>query len=145
MLNKCCLLFLMGLLLSDVLQRAQTCCDSGTFLSLTPSPPPGPGLQGPGSPGSLRLKAGEEGQRWLALEPQPLWSPSIPALGSAGSHSSLSAPVSQTQCLEVQAWPKGSRFQNTPLLAPLSSPHPLVASAPGSLGALLPLACPRQS
>lgn len=51
---------------------------------------------------------------------QTLQSPSIFALGL------LSRLSVKPSSLEVQAWPKGNRFQNTPLQYPLPPPRPFL-------------------
>lgn len=65
---------------------------------------------------------------------QPLQSPSISALRL------LSCLSVKPSSLEVQAWPRGNRFQNTPLQYPI--PHPTPPLPQADLGAPLPWPVP---
>lgn len=89
-----------------------------------------------------RLSAGEEEHRMPAPESQPLWGPSISALGSTGSQLSLSAPVSQTQLLGSSSVAKRKQISKHTSACPAFLPHPLMAADPGSPRTPLPLAIP---
>lgn len=103
-LNTCCPSLLMVVLLSDLLGFWNFSVDT-----------PGP-LPGPWPPWAER-----KGKGCWPWSQSPCGAPeSQPQLH--GEPRGLSLPVNQTQRLEVQAWPKGSRFQNTPLLAAFHPP-----------------------
>lgn len=81
----------------------------------------------------------------LALEPEPLWSPSISAPGSTREPELPFLACQSNLTLGSSSVAKRKQISKHTSACPAFLPRPLVASAPGSPGAPLPLACPRLS
>lgn len=105
---------------SALLCRAQTpCWNPETFQPVTPRSPPSPGLCLRGlesnKPGTLPGGSHDWEQRGRAGNARGAGIPPFRALGLRREPGAPFPRLSvKFSLLEVQAWPKGSRFQNTP-------------------------------